>query len=91
VPNVRCVTLTGLELWFNSRDHLPPHFHAEKVGQWEVRVMFMRQPVELELRWGSEPTGKDQKRLRSAADAHRLALLVEWEHAVCIKEPGAEE
>jgi len=91
VPNVRWVFLTGLELWFNSRDHLPPHFHAEKVGQWEVRVMFMRQPVELELRWGSEPTGKDQKRLRSAAEAQRLALLVEWENAVCIKEPGAEE
>jgi hypothetical protein len=40
---------------------------------------------------GREPTGKDQKRLRSAAEAHRLALLMEWEHAVCIKEPGAEE
>ena len=53
--------------------------------------MFMRQPVELDLRWGTEPSGRDQKRLRSAAEAHRLALLVEWEQAVCIKEPGAEE
>jgi hypothetical protein len=59
VPNVRWVFLTGLELWFNSRDHLPPHFHAEKVGQWEVRVMFMRQPVELELRLGGvSPRGR---------------------------------
>jgi hypothetical protein len=40
---------------------------------------------------GREPTGRDQKRLRSAAEAHRLALLVEWEQAVCINEPGAEE
>jgi hypothetical protein len=40
---------------------------------------------------GREPTGRDQKRLRSAAETHRLALLVEWERAVCINEPGAEE
>jgi hypothetical protein len=53
--------------------------------------MFMRQPVELELCWGSEASGRDQKRLRSAAEAHRLELLMEYEKAVCIREPGSEE
>jgi hypothetical protein len=91
VPNVRCFSLAGLETWFNSRDHLPPHFHAEKSGKWEIRVMFMRDPPELEPWWGDMPSGKDQKRLRIAAEAHRLELLVEWEQAVCVREPGPEE
>jgi hypothetical protein len=91
VPTVRCASVTGLETWFNSRDHLPPHFHAERVGQWEVRVMFMRQPPEFEPCWGCQPSGRDQKRLRSVAERHRLELLSEWEQAVCIRGPGAEE
>jgi hypothetical protein len=24
-----------------SNDHLPPHFHAKRKGQWEVRVYFL--------------------------------------------------
>jgi hypothetical protein len=90
MPDVQCVSLPGLEMWFNSRDHLPPHFHAEKIDEWEVRVMFMRRPPEIELNWGS-PSGRDKKRLREAAEQHRLELLAEWERAVCIREPGPEE
>lgn len=90
MPDVQCVSLSGLEMWFNSRDHLPPHFHAEKKDDWEVKVMFMRQPPDIELAWGS-PSGRDKKRLRESAERHRLELLTEWERAVCIREPGAEE
>lgn len=53
--------------------------------------MFMRHPPELKFWWGKTPSGKDQKRLRSMAEAHRMELLAEWERAVCIREPGAEE
>ena len=27
----------GLELFFNSSDHLEPHFHAERAGEWDPR------------------------------------------------------
>ena len=91
MANVRCISIVGLETWFNSRDHLPPHFHAEKRDQWEVRVMFMRQPAEIEVCWGSPPSGRAQKRLRTAAEEHRNELLLEWEQAVCVRAPGAEE
>lgn len=91
MPNVRCVAIAGLEIWFNSKDHLPPHFHAEKKDEWEVRVMFMRDPPEIEFAWGSAPSGRDKKELLAAASKFRLELFDEWEKAVCVKEPGAKE
>ena len=33
---VDAFAVPGVELWFNSSDHLPPHFHASQVGEWEV-------------------------------------------------------
>jgi hypothetical protein len=53
--------------------------------------MFMRDPVEMEVLWGDGPSSKDRKRLCSMAERYRLDLLVEWEHAVCISEPGRNE
>jgi hypothetical protein len=91
MPKVRCAALSAIETWFNSREHLPPRFHAEKTDQWEARVMFMRDPVEIEVLWGEGPSSKDRKRLCSLAQRYRLDLLVEWEHAVCISEPGPNE
>lgn len=52
MPEVVSLVLHGLDLWFNSDDHLPPHFHAEKPGEWEVRVYFLRAAAEMfELSW----------------------------------------
>jgi hypothetical protein len=47
VPKVATFSVAGLESWFNSDDHLPPHFHAEKSGEWEVRVRFRLDPNEM--------------------------------------------
>lgn len=33
----RLCLLEGIVIWINTRDHLPPHFHA-KHGDDEVRV-----------------------------------------------------
>ncbi|NCR39243.1 MAG: DUF4160 domain-containing protein [Microcystis aeruginosa W13-11] len=38
---VESFNLDGLDLFFNSHDHLPPHFHVRKPGQWEIRVFFL--------------------------------------------------
>ena len=38
---VESVATEGLELWFNSSDHLPQHFHLKRRGEWEIRVYFL--------------------------------------------------
>ena len=37
---VACIQISGLDLWFSSSDHEPPHFHVRKTGTWEIRVFF---------------------------------------------------
>ena len=95
MPRVDAFTVQGLELWFNSDDHLPRHFHAEKAGHWEVRVFFLRVPAEMfEVVWpkfGSAGPGKRELRsLGDLAEAHRVALLDEWRRKVMVKDPGPE-
>lgn len=83
--------LPGFELWFNSNDHLPPHFHVEKSGTWEVRVLFLRRGDEMfERVWGKNgPSGKLKKQIEEMVDTHREALLVEWEAKVEVTAPGS--
>jgi hypothetical protein len=92
VGKVDCFSLSGLYIWFNSNDRLPPHFHAEKVTSWEVRIFFLRDPDEMiELAWGrKEPTSAERKRIVKAAEEHREQLLGEWEQKASVQTPGAE-
>lgn len=90
VGRVDAFKLIGIEVWFNSDDHLPPHFHAE-TDSGEVRVYFMREPPELSMKWGDMPKSKDKKAIINAASAHRFELLKEWESKVNVKTPGAEK
>jgi hypothetical protein len=90
VGKVECFTLSGLEIWFNSADHLPPHFHVESTD-WEIRVRFLRPADEMiELRWGPGPGSRDRRRITEAAEEHRAELLAEWERKVVTKDPGPE-
>lgn len=41
MARVRAFEIDGLVLWFFSYDHDPPHFHAKRAGEWEVRVYFL--------------------------------------------------
>jgi hypothetical protein len=96
VPRVDAFTVPGLELWFNSDDHRPPHFHAEKPGAWEVRVFFMRDGSEMfEIVWPKFGSGKpskgDLRAIERLSEEHRLALLDEWDTKVNVKAPGPEE
>ena len=38
MPRLEAFSIPGLDLFFNSLDHLPPHFHARRRGEWEIRV-----------------------------------------------------
>jgi hypothetical protein len=92
VGKVECFSLSGFDIWFNSDDHRPPHFHVATTS-WEVRVRFLRHRDEMiEQCWGrTGPTGKEKKRITQAAEEHREELLQEWEAKVSPRDPGPEE
>ena len=74
--------LTGCRFWFHTGDHGPPHFHAGVVDAWEIRVYFLQEPpqydVKFEVRHVS--TSKVREILELAA-AHRAELFAEWEQS----------
>ena len=82
---VTSFSLAGIQCWFWSLDHRPPHFHAKKDGQWHVSVYFLRLTDQMiERRPG--PRGvliaKDRNALCDMAKQHREELLAEWERKV---------
>jgi hypothetical protein len=79
---VHAFRLRGVKLWFWSNDHEPPHFHAKKSGQWEVKVSFLLAPDQMiEVKWAEkQPSAKAIGQLRRLAESHRPALLEEWEN-----------
>jgi hypothetical protein len=89
VAKVDAFEVGGLYLWFNSNDHLPPHFHAERAGEWEVRVFFLH-PMDtmLEVVWPKKPSEWPKKaatkELLERSTQHRPQLLEEWQQKVNI-------
>ena len=84
---VEAFTLEGLNLWINSSDHLPPHLHVGRRGQWEIRVFFLECThgnLVDERKWGRRgPSATDRAAILRAVLEHRVALLEEWERKVC--------
>ena len=84
---VEAFQLPGLRLWFNSSDHLPPHLHVGRRGQWELRVFFLEcttAGLAFEQNWDREsPSAVDRAAILLAVLEHRVALLEEWERKVC--------
>lgn len=75
---------TGVRCWFWSKDHRPPHFHAERPGHWEIVVRILPQgrgDWRTKVEYGS-PSAKEVRELVRLADAHAPALLREWEEKV---------
>ena len=71
----RLCLLDGIVIWINTRDHLPPHFHARYSGD-EVRI---------ELENLTVLTGKlspaKQRMLLAWATVHRCELVRNWDLA----------
>jgi hypothetical protein len=86
VPKLECFSIDGVSLWFWSNDHEPPHFHAKRSGEWEVRVNFLQGPGEMfDLIWAKKKTSvskADKERLHEMVEQHRLEILREWEEKV---------
>jgi hypothetical protein len=80
MPKVACFEIPGLSCWFWSNDHDPPHFHAKRAGEWELRVKFAEGEAQMfELVWGEEPKGKVLRQIAKAVRENRAMLLAEWE------------
>ncbi len=82
---VDCFTLEGLQMTFNSSDHLPAHFHVRRPGTWEIRVYFLlcsEGELRYEIKWGTEPPRRDKREILDGVLKHRAALLTEWETKV---------
>jgi hypothetical protein len=81
VALVRAFQVPGLKLWFYSNDHEPPHFHAKRTGEWEVKVHFLEEfDRMIEVKWSaSRLPSKVLKNLAELAEEHRIELLAEWE------------
>lgn len=89
---VQSFKLEGLDLFFNSNDHMPPHFHVRKPGAWEIRVYFLLCSKEKGLIFdikyppNAQISSKDENRILKLVLENRSHLLMEWEKKVCIKE-----
>lgn len=87
MANLTSFSIAGLKLWFYSNDHEPPHFHAKRKGEWELRVKFL-EPAEamLEMKWRKSKktivSAQDRKLLKEKVEEHRLEILQEWEQKV---------
>lgn len=83
---VDAFVVAGLQLWFNSEDHGPPHFHVGRPGEWEIRVFFLTSVaghLEYELKWGTVPLRGFLRDLEQGVLQHRHTLLEEWNRKVC--------
>lgn len=67
--------LDGTAIRINTRDHLPPHFHA-RYGDAEIRIDI----TTFTVMTGSLPAARQRKLLRWAA-AHQDELVRNWERA----------
>lgn len=81
MATLRPFEIPGLKLWLWSEDHEPPHFHAKRAGEWEVKVSFMRTPDEMiEFLWADKkPASRVLKELTRLAEQYRVELLEQWE------------
>ena len=81
---VDCFNIEGVDCWFWSDDHEPPHFNAKRKGEWEVRVFFMKTKAKMiePTKWSGRISQADRRALRDRTEQHREDLLEEWEEKV---------
>ena len=81
MATVQAFQIDGLNIWLWSNDHEPPHFHAKRSGEWEVKVCFMLDPEEMiEVEWREKTIpARTLRNLTSLAEQHRAELLEQWE------------
>jgi hypothetical protein len=93
---VSAFSIEGLEVFFHTLDHCPPHFHVLKSGEWEIRVDIdqsstaglvynFKFPKKL-LKSGTTLSRKQEKILLEQVLKYKVELLIEWQTKVCTRE-----
>ena len=84
MAKLKCIAVDGVRLWFWSDDHNPPHFHAKRAGEWELKVKFMESSTAemFELVKGNKVPTAYTKLLEKLVTENRLSILDEWEKSV---------
>ena len=85
---VEAFSIRGLDCWFPSLDHDPPHFHVRLAREWEIEVPILTTTVR-HLDWGPKwppdfagPRRPLRMMLAGLVVEHRVSLLEEWERKV---------
>jgi hypothetical protein len=90
MAKIKCFSIRGIELWFYSNDHRPPHFHARRKGEWEYKVEFLESVNKMfELVRSTKRAGiskADRELLQEMVEKHRFEILREWEQKVHVHE-----
>lgn len=84
MSEVNAFSIDGIKLWFPSNDHEPPHFHAKRNGEWEVRVFFLINEQEMfEFKWRKTAkvrmSKQDKEQIVEMVNMHRDALFEQWD------------
>lgn len=90
--------LNGLEAFFQSGDHRPPHFHVKKKGEWEIRVYIAtttKSNLDYSFKFPKNNSktidSKEKEKIINFVINKRESLLVDWETQVCVKEKTTNE
>ena len=79
---VQAFQLAGCRLWFHTGDHGPPHFHAGVADAWEIRVYFLQEPPEYDVKFELRRIpAKTVRAILQLVAEHRAELFEEWERS----------
>ncbi|MGL6342214.1 MAG: DUF4160 domain-containing protein [Waterburya sp.] len=88
----------GLQAFFRSTDHYPPHFHVKKSGRWEIRVYILtssKNGLDYSFKFPKNKsvtlTSKEEKAILDFVTSNREKLLLDWETQVCVREKMSDE
>ncbi len=87
----------GLEAFFRSSDHHPPHFHVKKRGAWEIRVYILTSTEKLHYsakfpkNRKSVLNSREEKAILDFVAKNREQLCGDWETKVCFREKMSDE
>ena len=87
VAKVRAFEISGLKIWWWSREGDIPHFHVKKSGEWEIKVRFLsctRKNLDFEAIWNSKSrlfTKSERQILLESITENMDQLLREWEES----------
>lgn len=77
--HVEAFSLQGCRCWIYTGDHDAPHFHAGVPDEWEIRVYFLTDPVEYDVKFRIRRIpSRMVNQLLELAEAHRAELLDQW-------------